>query len=161
MLAKAQKIKLVEKLAEILRKNPSILFVDFTGLNMSELYTLKKELKKEGLGWKVLKKSLLDFSFEKSGRAGFDLSGHKSAVAVVFGPSESDAQMAKIIHEFIVKNKKMEILGGFLLGEKMLKDAVTVLAKLPPREVLLGQVLTMFMSPVVGFARVLDGIGKK
>ncbi|MBI4118883.1 MAG: 50S ribosomal protein L10 [Parcubacteria group bacterium] len=161
MLTKPQKIELVGQLADILRSNSSLLFVDFTGLNMGELYTLKKDLKKAGAGWKALKKSLVGFAFAKSGRENFDLANHKSSVAVVYGPGESSAVMAKIINDFIVKNKKMEIVGGFLLGEKMLKDAVTILAKLPPREVLLSQVLQMFMSPISGFARVLDGISKK
>src|SRR3989338_805235 len=147
MLTKSQKMELVSQLAYILKSNSSILFVDFTGLNMGELYALKKDLKKAGAGWKALKKSLVGFAFEKSGRENFDMSGHKSAVAVVYGPGESSAVMAKIINDFIVKNKKMEIVGGFLLGEKMLKSTVTVLAKLPPREVLLSQVLQMFMSP--------------
>lgn len=161
MLTKSQKIELVKDLADILKSNSSLLFVDFTGLNMGELTALKKDLKKEGLGWKALKKSLVGFAFEKSGRENFDLSSHKSSVAVVYGSGESSAAMAKIIHEFIIKNKKIEILGGFLLGQKMLKEAVTVLAKLPPRPVLLAQVLQMFMSPISGFARVLDGISKK
>ena len=151
-------MELVSQLADILKSNSSILFVDFTGLNMGELYALKKDLKKAGAGWKALKKSLVGFAFEKSGRENFDLSDHKSSVAVVYGPGESGAALAKIINDFIVKNKKMEIVGGFLLGEKMLKDAVTVLAKLPPREVLLSQVLQMFMSPMSGLARVLSKI---
>ncbi|MEK7608998.1 MAG: 50S ribosomal protein L10 [Patescibacteria group bacterium] len=161
MLTKSQKIKLVEELADILKSNPSVLFVDFAGVNMGELIALKKDLKKENLRWKALKKSLIGFAFAKSGRAGFDLSGYKSSAAIVYGSGDSGAAMAKIINEFIVKNKKMEILGGFLLGEKMLKEAVIALAKLPPREVLITQVLQMFMSPIAGFARVLDGIGKK
>lgn len=161
MLTKSQKVKLVEELADILKSNPSVLFVDFAGVNMGELTALKKDLKKENVRWKALKKSLVGFAFAKSGRESFDLSGYKSSAAIVYGPDESGAVMAKIIHDFIVKNKKMEILGGFLLGEKMLREAVKTLAQLPPREILLAQVAQMFMSPVSGFARVLDAIGKK
>lgn len=161
MLTKKQKIELVGELAEVLKTNNSILFVDFTGLTMSELTSLKKDLKKEGIGFKALKKSLLGFAFEKSGRENFDLSNNKSSVAIVYGVAASDAVMAKIINTFSVKSKKLNILGGFLIGEKMIKDRVVMLAQLPSREVLLAQVVQLMMSPVSGLARVLDGVSKK
>ena len=63
MLTKSQKIKLVEELADILKNNASILFVDFSALNMGEIIALKKDLKKEGIKFKALKKSLLTFAF--------------------------------------------------------------------------------------------------
>ena len=47
MLTKAKKIKLVGELSDIIKNNPNILFVDFTGLKMGEISDLKKELKKE------------------------------------------------------------------------------------------------------------------
>ncbi len=47
MLTKSQKIKLVEELADILKSNPSVLFVDFAGVNMGELIALKKILKRK------------------------------------------------------------------------------------------------------------------
>lgn len=161
MLTKAQKIKLVEELADILKNNASILFVDFSALNMGEIIALKKELKKEGVKFKALKKSLLTFAFKKSGREEMDLSFHKNSVAIVFGEAASDAVMAKIVHKFSLQTKKLAILGGFLMGEKMLKNTVITLAQLPTREVLLSQIVQLLMSPVSGFARALDAISKK
>ncbi|MEK7629551.1 MAG: 50S ribosomal protein L10 [Patescibacteria group bacterium] len=173
MLTKAQKIKLVEELADILKNNASILFVDFSALNMGEIIALKKDLKKEGIKFKALKKSLLTFAFKKSGREEMDFSDHKNSVAIVYGSAplttsgssttsgELDAVMAKIVYKFSLQTKKLAILGGFLMGEKMLKNAVISLAQLPTREVLLSQVVQLLMSPVSGFARVLDGISKK
>ncbi len=182
MLTKNQKIKLVEELAEILRKNPSLLFVDFSGLTMGELGSLKKELKKDGIKFKALKKSLLGFAFQKSGREEFSAQGesasggdfgladHKGSVAIVYGENasysaeasqdKSDAAMAKIVHKFSAQTKKLAILGGFLMGEKMLKNAVVALAQLPAREALLAQVVQLLMSPVSGFARALSQIKK-
>lgn len=161
MLTKQKKIELVEELAGIIKNNPNILFADFTGLKMGEIAALKKELKKEGIGFKALKKSLLEFAFKKSGKDSFDMSSHKSSVAIVYGPDSSDASMAKILHSFSVKSKKLAILGGFLMGEKVMNDKVVMLAQIPSREVLLAQFLQLLMSPVSGLARVLDGIAKK
>jgi large subunit ribosomal protein L10 len=160
MLTKAKKIELVEELSKIIQNNPNILFVDFTGLKMDEISSLKKDLKKEGVGFKALKKSLLEFAFKKSGKDSFDMSSHKSSVAIVYGSAEPNV-MAKILHSFSVKSKKLAILGGFLIGEKMMKDKVVMLAQIPSREVLLAQFLQLLMSPVSGFVRALDGVAKK
>ncbi|MDP3764778.1 MAG: 50S ribosomal protein L10 [bacterium] len=161
MLTRSQKIKLVAELAEILKNNSSILFVDFSGLNMGEIIALKRELKKENIKFKALKKSLLGFAFEKSGREEFDLSFHKNSVAIVYSSNESDAIMAKLVYKFSTQTKKLAILGGFLMGEKMLKNAVVALAQLPEREVLLAQIVQLLMSPVSGLVRALDAVSKK
>ena len=182
MLTKAKKIELVEELSKIIKNNPNILFVDFTGLKMGEMVSLKKDLKKEGIGFKALKKSLLEFAFSaqggsaSGGKDSFDLSWHKSSVAIVYGStslttggplepnpdrnyvSDGASSMAKILHSFSVKSKKLAILGGFLIGEKMMKDKVIMLAQIPSREVLLAQFLQLLMSPVSGLARVLSKI---
>lgn len=161
MLTKQKKIELVSELADIIKNHQSILFVDFTGLKMGEISSLKKDLKKEGIGFKALKKSLLDFAFKKSGKDSFDMSSHKSSVAIVYGEESSEPSMAKIINSFSVKTKKLGIIGGFLMGEKVMKDKVVMLAQIPSREVLLAQLMQLLMSPVSGFVRALDGISKK
>ena len=181
MLTKAKKIKLVGELSDIIKNNPNILFVDFTGLKMGEISDLKKELKKEEIGFKALKKSLLEFAFSKSGKESFDMSSHKGSVAIAYGTQKNadytqtnaeddsassalshrqSASMAKILHSFSVKSKKLAILGGFLIGEKMMNDKVIMLAKLPTREVLIARFLQILMSPVSGFARILSKIEK-
>jgi len=161
MLTKAKKIELVAELSEILKNSPNILFVDFAGLKMDEISSLKKDLKKEGIGFKALKKSLLGFAFGKSGKGPFDLSSHKGSVAITYGQEESGAIAAKIINNFSVRSNKLAILGGFLMGEKMMKDKVVMLAQLPSREVLTAQFLHLLMSPISGFARVVDAMAKK
>ena len=163
MLSREQKRKLVIELAGILKDNGSFVFADFSGLTMAEMTALKKELKKEGAGFKVLKKSLLDLAAEKSvvdWRV--DLSAHRGAVAVAYGPAGVDpGAIAKSLDAFSRVHKKLLILGGYLVGRLMSVKEVSVLAQLPGREALLSQVLAMLMSPVSGLARVLDGIAKR
>ena len=178
MLTKTQKIKIAKDLGEVLKSNANFIFVDFAGLTMAELTALKRELKKKGMGFKVIKKSLLTFAFKSSGIVPFNLNDHKGSLAIVYGstgstsspqtplttgsPAEPDA-MAKIVHTFSSKNKnkKPNILGGFLMGEQMIKDRVVMLAQLPSREVLLAQILQLLLSPMSGLAMVLDGVSKK
>lgn len=163
MLSKQQKIKLVSELADILRGNVNFVFADFSGLTVAEMSVLKKELKKENIGFKVLKKSLLGFAFRQAGANwNFDLSAHRGSLTLAYGSAASDAgTIAKFLDAFSRVHKKLVLLGGFLMGRLMNTKEIAVLAQLPSREVLLAQVLAMLMAPVSGLARALDGIAKR
>ena len=159
MLTKQQKINLVKELGALLKANRNIIFVDFAGLTMSEQFQLKRELKKHGLGFKVVKKTLLELAL-KDFPISFDFSGHKGSLAFASG-SESPEAMAKIIYSFGLKNKRPAIIKGFLLGREMAKADIVFLAQLPPREILLAQFLQLLMSPVSGLARVIGAMSNK
>ena len=166
MLSKEQKKKLVLEVGAALKNSSSIIFTDFAGLTMAELTALRKELKKQvsplggSIGYKVIKKSLLDLILIASGKTGVDLSRHKGSLAVAYS-SEDGAAMAKTINSFVVSTKKLNILGGFLMGGLVEAKKIALLAKLPSREILLTQIVQVLMSPISGLARVLDGISKK
>lgn len=153
---------MVIDLAGILQNNGSFVFADFSGLTMAEMTALKKELKKENIGFKVLKKSLLGFAFREAGADwDFDLSSHRGSLALAYASAESDAgAVAKSLDVFSRLHKKLVLLGGFLMGRLMSTKEVTALALLPSREVLLSQVLATLISPVSGFARALSQIAK-
>ncbi len=159
MLTKDQKKKIIAELEDILKNNENIIFTDFTGLTMAELSELKRDLKKDKFGYKVFKKSLLEKALAKSDKRP-DLSAHKGSIALAYGGGEP-AGLAKKIHGFAVKSKKLSILAGYLINEMRTTFDVVQMAKLPSREVLLSQVLQLMMSPISGLARVLDGISKK
>lgn len=166
MLSKEQKKKLVLEVGAALKNSSSIIFTDFAGLTMAEMTSIRKELKKQqvsspnrSVGYKVIKKSLLDLILIASGKKGLDLSGHKGSLAVAYS-SEDGAAMAKTINSFVVSTKKLNILGGFLMGGLVEANKVIFLAKLPSREILLTQIVQLLMSPISSLARVLDGISK-
>ncbi len=146
-----------------MQNNGNFVFADFSGLTMAETTALKRELKKESIGFKVLKKSLLGFAFREAGADwNFDLSAHRGSLALAYGSAASEAgAIAKPLDAFSRVHKKLALLGGFLMGRLMSTQEITALALLPSREVLLGQVLAMLLSPVSGLARVLDGVRRR
>ena len=160
MLSKQQKIKMVAEVSQAVKNSSSLIFTDFNGLTMGELNSVRRELRKQQAGYKVVKKSLVGFSLAGSMAEGIDLSNHKGSVAIAYS-SEDGSLMAKTISAFVTSTKKLNILGGFLMGAVVDAKTVTTVAKLPAREVLLAQVVQLLMSPVSGLARVLDGISKK
>ena len=59
MLTRAQKEKILNDLVDKINKNPAVLMVDFTGLKVSDLSNLRKELKNNEMELKVVKKTLV------------------------------------------------------------------------------------------------------
>jgi len=65
---------------------------------------------------------------------------------------------AKILAQFAKDNKKLEIKGGVLKDKVLDVDAIKALAKLPSREVLLGQFLSVLNEVPSSFVRTIAEI---
>ena len=65
---------------------------------------------------------------------------------------------AKILTQFAKDNQKLEIKGGVLNDKVLDADAIKALAKLPSREVLLGQLLATLNEVPTSFVRTLAEI---
>lgn len=155
MLNKAQKQKIVEDLVDKFKRAKIAVFSDFHGVSVSKAQQLRRLLKKERAEYRVAKKTLFDRALEATG---FSLKTKemKGEIGVAFGYGDEIAP-AKTLFKFSKGNETFKILGGFL-GTRTLSDKeVFILAKLPSREVLLGQLLGMLQSPLRGLVTVLQG----
>ena len=70
--------------------------------------------------------------------------------------SELVSDYAKIIKDFAKKNEGLKIAGGILAGQYVFAQTVKQFADIPPREVLLAQLLGVLNSPMTGFVRVVS-----
>jgi large subunit ribosomal protein L10 len=70
---------------------------------------------------------------------------------------EDAPAVARVLVDFSKEFKTFVIKGG-LLGDRIISaDEVTTLAELPPREVLLGQILGAIQAPSGGVIRTIAG----
>ncbi len=166
MKTKAQKSEELKKGKELLQKSGVLVFSDFTNMSAENMRRFRKELKTVGAGFLVIKKRLLGLLLKEAG-ADFDLKKFKSSLGTVF--SEGDAEkISGTVFKFFAalevpegKEKDMwtkRIVGGYDLKKKSPVEASQILfiGKLPPREVLLAQLLGMLASPLRSFIYVLD-----
>ena len=149
------KINLVNEIKEKIEKSQSIVFVDNNGLNVAEVTELRKNLRENGVDYKVYKNTMLKRAFNDLGIEGVEefLSG---PTAVAFG-IEDAVQPAKILHDFAEDNDRLEIKTGVLDGKVVSVEEVNALAKLPSREVLVAHLLGSLNAPIQGLATVLSG----
>ncbi len=151
----------VDEIAEKIKDAKAVVLVDHRGLTVAQDTELRKKLREEGVSYKVYKNTMMNFAFkgtdfEQLSEAGL-LNG-PSAMAV----SENDpAAPARVLYEFAKKAKALEIKGGVIEGKYYDAEAMTDIATIPSRDVLLSRLLGSMQSPVTNFARVLKQIAEK
>ena len=152
-LTKKQKTVLVDESVKRLQENETAVFAGFNGVLVEDFKKLKRDLKKVGADFKVVKKRLLNISLKNSGIP-FDAMTSKAQLGAVFAKGDLTS-VAAVINKFakdIKKSKKgeFEVLGAYDMKEKRLVDAkeFNLVATLPSREVLLAQIAMMLTMPI-------------
>lgn len=149
-----EKQKIVAEIQKDLESAMLVIFTDFRGLNVDEVTELRNKLRIPGVEYKVLKNTMLRFALKQS--------GHEDTVAQITGPNavlfskDDPVAPAKILFDFAKAHKNLEIKSGLLEGQLVMADKIKVLAELPPRDVLLAQVVGTMQAPITAFVRVLN-----
>jgi large subunit ribosomal protein L10 len=165
-LTKAQKVQQINLGVDKLKGSANLVFVDFNKVSVEDIKRLRKELKKQGADFKVLKKRILKIAFQKSG-VDFDPLQFKAQLGTIFLPkdlSDFAAQIYKFSKELErAKKGEFKVLGSFDLSEKRFIDVneFNTIAKLPSREVLLAQVVMMLTMPMKQLMQVLNERSKQ
>ena len=152
MLTKQQKTKQIEASQQLLEKNQTLIFTDFTGLPTAELKTLRSLLREFGAKFKVTKKRLLKIAFQKRG-IDYDPTQFTGPVGVIWLAKdifEPAAKLYQFLKELTKAKKELKILGGWDATAKkgITAEEFMTIAKLPTREVLLTQIAFMLTMPL-------------
>ena len=137
----------------------SIVLVDYRGLTVAQDTALRKELRENGIIYKVCKNTMMKRAFEGTDFAQLDeyLEG-PSAMAV----SKDDATAAaRILAKFAKEANALEMKAGVVEGVKYDAAGMAEVALIPGREVLLSRLLGSLQSPIANLARVLNQIAEK
>lgn len=171
MKSKHQKIEEMKRAKELLDKSGSLLFADFTNVPAEDVRRLRNELKKSGARFLVIKKRLLGLLLKEKG-INADLSSHKISIGTVFAEGGADTSAGPTYRFFAGLEvpeggtKTMwtsKILGGYDVAGNTAIDADQMLriGTLPPREVLLAQLLGVMSGPVRAFLYLLSEKAKQ
>ena len=156
---KIQKKEIIEKLGKLMGDAKSIVFVNFHGLKVSDATTMRRAMKKDGVGYFVAKKSLTERALTEK-----KYSGTMPALVGESGIAYSTVLIApaRNVYEFQKKFKdQVSITGGVFDGAYMDKAGMIAIASIPPLDTLRGMFVNVINSPIQGFVMALDQIAKK
>ena len=144
-MSKYVKEMMMNQLKAELGEAKSVLILDFKGLGGVAENKLRLDLRKKKIQMRAVKNTLAKRVFSDAGIVGLD--PYLSGPSVAVWGGESIADLAKEIAAQVKKLKKPKIKGGAVDGVSITAAQVDELTKLPSREVLIGQVLTLLLGP--------------
>jgi large subunit ribosomal protein L10 len=147
-MQKPQKEKIVAELAERLKESETLIVSDYRGLSVKEIDELRTKLIENGASFTVVKNSLTRRAAQEAGAdALLALLDGPSAIAFLTADGDPVA-VAKALADSARTTKVLAIRGGVMQGRTISADDVEELAKLPPVDVLRGQVLGAVTAPL-------------
>ncbi len=153
-----EKQALVSEIKEKIAASTSIVITDYRGLRVDEVTELRNKLRNEGVEYKVLKNNLVRRACIDSGIEGLD-EVLRGPTAVAF--SNDAIAPSKIIFEFLKKHKKLEVKGGLLDGKVMDIAQLQELSNIPSKEILLSQLVGVFVTAMRNFIGAVDVLREK
>ncbi len=158
MITKNIKEGMIKELETAISGSKSLVFVNFHGIHAGDETVLRRDLRNQGVSYRVSRKSLLKRAL--SGKAKGELPELGGEVAVAY--SSDEIAPAREIYNFQKTHKGMlNILGGIFEGQFVGGARMMEIATIPSREVLLSQLAFLLKSPMQRLALGLNEVAKK
>jgi len=156
-----KKQELIDSVAKDFSAAASIYLLDFNKITVAQDNALRMNLRKKGIVYKAVKNRLIKEAFKKANITGLD-SYLKGATSIMLGTVEDPMLPAREIVEFHKANPETLIAKGISLDGSSLKGTeLENLAKMPGKNEILGQVISLALSPGANLIALIKGPGSK
>ena len=147
-MLKSDKERIVDELAAELGAADTLIVADYRGLTNKQLEALRDQLIPHGARFRIVKNTLTRRAAEQAGADAL-LVMLEGPTAIAFIESSGDpAAVAKALAATAKETNVLALRGGILEGKTLSGDDVDQLAKLPPVDVLRGQLVGAIVAPL-------------
>jgi large subunit ribosomal protein L10 len=156
-MKKEKKTEIVAEVAETVSRSSAMYFTDFSGLTVEQATELRRELRKSGIEYRVVKNTLIKKALEH-------VSGYDKVYDKLVGPTgvafafEDAVVPAKVIEKFVEKHHKLSLKAAVL--EKQVYDGSKLkeIAKLPSKKDIMASILGSIQVPLAGVPTVINAV---
>ncbi len=160
-MGRREREEAVAVLSKRVQDTKGLILLEYKGLNVEKVTSLRRQIREAGCEMKVAKNTLMRLATQQTvfETLNEQLVG-QTAVTFIDGDA---AMVSKVISKFLKDNPdtplkvKTGLLDKMVLNEEVIKQ----LGSLPSREALLGQLLGTIAAPLTGFVTVLSDIPGK
>jgi large subunit ribosomal protein L10 len=154
-LARPEKEQAVAELKENLQKHELAIATKYVGVTVAQVTNLRRKLREQNVTYKVYKNTLA--------KRALDDMGLNDAAVFMEGPtawafSDDPVAAPKILKDFVKEAAFITMSGGILEGKIVSAAQLDALAALPPRDVLLGQVVGTIAMPLRNLVGALSAL---
>ncbi|MEN9220097.1 MAG: 50S ribosomal protein L10 [Thermostichales cyanobacterium SZTDM-1c_bins_54] len=152
-----RKAEIVQEVQDLLKRSQMVMVVDYKGLTVAEMSSLRAELRPLGCVFMVVKNSLMERAIAgQAAWAGMQQYLAGSSAFIMVPDRIGDA--LKVYQGFQKKVKKTELRGAAMAGMALNIDQIKAVADLPPKEVLLAQAAGALQTVATRLAVSLKGV---
>jgi len=155
-MAKKEKKAIVDDLASLLSASQSVVLADYTGLKVGDMNQLRRNLKGRAVNFRVVKNTLARIAVRQAKLD--NLLAYLQGPTAFVTSSADPIEPARALAEFAREKEKPKIKGILFEGEVGGPSLAEKVQGLPPRDVLLGRLLSAMGSPIAGLTGTLQGI---
>lgn len=156
-MKRSEKEHIVAEVAETVSRASALYFTDFTGLTVEQATELRRELRKAGVQYRVVKNTLIRKALEQ-------VSGYDKVYDRLVGPTgiafafDDVVAPARVIEKFSKKHEKLSLKVAVL--EKQVYDGSKLkeLAQLPSKKDMMASILGSVQAPLAGVPTVINAI---
>lgn len=152
----AKKAETIETTRERYERSVGVIFTEYRGLKVKQMQDLRSKLREKGGDIHVVKNTLFRIA---AGEHGKDLPENigsgPTAIAFIY---ENEAECAKSLVDFATANKAFVVKGGLFGGKTFDGKQVEALSKLPPRDVLISQVIGAVVAPLSSLVGTIEAL---
>ena len=155
---RAAKKELVTTLNGIFSQTSVVVVAHYSGLNVAQMQTLRKQMKQAGAAVKVAKNRLAKLALDGTDAA--------AIVPLLKGPtllaySGDPVAAPKVAADFAKANEKFVILGGAMGKTALDPNGVKALASLPSLDELRAKIIGLVMAPATKVAQLINAPAAK
>ena len=149
---------MIKDLEGAIADSKSVVFVNFHGLKVADETMLRRNLRDQGVNYKVSRKTLLGRALAGKAEGTVPTLGGEVAMAY----SKDATAPAREVYNFQKTHKGMlNILGGIFDGKFVDGAYMMEIATIPSKDVLIAKLAFLFNSPMQRLAIAVNEVGKK
>jgi large subunit ribosomal protein L10 len=156
-MKKEEKGTMVAELAEDFGRASIALVTEYKGMKAGESDDMRRRIRAVRGEFRVTKNTLLRRAIKDTNFALLD--GHLGGPVGLILSYADPVELAKTVSSFKDFGEKFKIRGGVLDGKPLTPAEINELANLPPREVIMAQLLGLLQAPATQLVRLLNEPG--
>ena len=156
-MKKEEKGTMVAELAEDFGRASIALVTEYKGMKAGESDDMRRRIRAVRGEFRVTKNTLLRRAIKDTNFALLD--GHLGGPVGLILSYADPVELAKTVNSFKDFGEKFKIRGGVLDGKPLTPAEINELANLPPREVIMAQLLGLLQAPATQLVRLLNEPG--
>jgi large subunit ribosomal protein L10 len=154
---KDEKTVIISEVKEMIDNSSAIYLTDYSGITVADINTIRKEFRKEGVRYKVIKNTLFKRALDEAGK--YDkLADHLIGMTGYAFASDNPVAPAKIIKKYNDALQKLSLKACYIENQYYDGNKLNEIASLPSKNDIIAAILGSINSPVSGIVGTINAV---